>query len=232
MSHEVVVEELRAVDGRVPGRRGLATRRRLLDALAAKLESTSYRDLKVVDLARAAGTSPATFYQYFPQVEVAVLALAEELADEGGRELRALISGHGWDGPDAEQTVLGVADGFLSFWQQHRALLSVIDLAALDGDQRFRDLRTRLLSGVSQALEAEVDAAVRTGRVPADTQPRATATVLTSMLAHVAAHRPGLEDFGVPVEQLRATMARILGWAAAGTEPARTNPDALPDSVI
>ncbi|HEX7095254.1 MAG TPA: hypothetical protein VF183_05190, partial [Acidimicrobiales bacterium] len=41
--------ELRAVDGRVPGRRGLATRRRLLDTLAQMLETTSYRDLKVVD---------------------------------------------------------------------------------------------------------------------------------------------------------------------------------------
>src|SRR5690606_17909694 len=82
---------LRAVDGRVPGRRGLATRRRLLDTLAEMLATTSYRDLKVVDVARVAGTSPATFYQYFPQVEAAVLALAEELAGEGGRELRALV---------------------------------------------------------------------------------------------------------------------------------------------
>jgi AcrR family transcriptional regulator len=218
MSGEVV-EELRAVDGRVPGRRGLATRRRLLDALASKLETTSYRDLKVVDLARAAGTSPATFYQYFPQVEVAVLALAEELADDGGRELRELVAGQAWDDTDAGATALGIADGFLSFWQRHRALLSVIDLAALDGNQQFRELRTRLLSGVSQALEAEVAAAVAAGRVPADTQPRATATVLTSMLAHVAAHRPGLEEFGVTVEQLRTTMARIIGWAAAGTVP-------------
>ena len=43
---------LRAVDGRVPGRRGLATRRRLLDTLREMLETTSYRDLKVVDVAR------------------------------------------------------------------------------------------------------------------------------------------------------------------------------------
>jgi AcrR family transcriptional regulator len=218
MSREVIAiaDELRAVDGRVPGRRGLATRRRLLDALAGMVETTSYRDLKVVDVARAAGTSPATFYQYFPQVEAAVLALADELAEQGGRELRDLVAGHPWAGADVIDTVLGVADGFLSFWEQHRALLSVIDLAALDGDQRFRDLRTHLLSGASQALEGAVAAAVAAGRIPADTQPRAMASVLTSMLAHVAAHRPGIEHFGVPAGQLRATMARIVGWAAAG----------------
>jgi AcrR family transcriptional regulator len=221
MSHEVVgLDELRTVDGRVPGKRGVATRRRLLDALAKILETTSYRDVKVVDLARAAGTSPATFYQYFPHVEAAVLALADELAEEGGRELRDLVAAHPWEGPEAIDTVLGIADGFLSYWHRHRALLSVIDLAALDGDERFRAARTRLLSPVSQALEAAVAGALDAGRVPPDTQPKAVAFVLTAMLAHVAAHRPGLEHSGVPVEQLRSTMARIIGWAAAGEMPA------------
>jgi AcrR family transcriptional regulator len=207
---------LRAVDGRVPGRRGLATRRRLLDALAGMLDTTSYRDLKVVDIARAAGTSPATFYQYFPQVEAAVLALAEELAEDGGRELRALVAGHRWDGADAASTPYLVADGFLSFWARHGALLSVIDLAALDGDERFRELRTRLLNGASLALEDAVGRARDAGRLPADTAPRAVSYVLTAMLAHVAAHQRGLGDFGVPVDQLRTTMARIIGWSAAG----------------
>jgi len=210
---------LRAVDGRVPGRRGLATRRRLLDTLAEMLETTSYRDLKVVDVARAAGTSPATFYQYVPQVESAVLALAEELSDDGGRELRDLVAGHPWSGEGSTATMLGIADGFLSFWERHRALLSVIDLAALDGDRRFRDLRTRLLHGVSEALEDAVGTAAAEGRLPGGTDPRAVASVLTSMLAHVAAHRRGLEDYGVPVEQLRTTMARILGWAGSGEAP-------------
>jgi AcrR family transcriptional regulator len=217
-------DDLRAVDGRVPGRRGMATRRRLLDALAAMLETTPYRDLKVVDVARAAGTSPATYYQYFPHVEAGVLALAEQLADEGGRALRDLVAGHGWEGPDAVETVLGVADGFLTFWERHRALLSVIDLAALDGDRRFRALRTRLLSGVSQALEDAVRNACERGRLPDDTNPRAVAYVLTAMLAHVAAHRPGLEDSGVPVEDLRAAMARIIGWSAAGEGPVPRSP--------
>jgi hypothetical protein len=148
-----------------------------------------------------------------------VLALAGELARDGGKELRDLVAEHGWEGEDTAPTVLGIADGFLSFWQRHRALLSVIDLAALDGDQRFREMRTDLLSGVSQALETEVERAVAAVRVPADTQPRAVAPVLTSMLAHVAAHRPGLEEFGVPVDHLRATLARIIGWAAVGAPP-------------
>ncbi len=74
--------DLRAVDGRVPGRRGMATRERLLEHTNRLLETTSYRDLKVVDIARDAGVSPATFYQYFPDAESAVLALADRLIGE------------------------------------------------------------------------------------------------------------------------------------------------------
>src|SRR3546814_2230358 len=73
----------RAADGRVPGRRGRATRQRLLDCTAGMLDTTSYRDVKVIDVAREAGTSPATFYQYFSDVEAAILVLAEEMARRG-----------------------------------------------------------------------------------------------------------------------------------------------------
>ena len=83
-------------------------------------------------------------------------------------------------------------------------------------DERFRDLRTRLLNGASLALEDAVGRSRDAGRLPPDTEPRAVSYVLTAMLAHVAAHQRGLGDFGVPVDQLRTTMARIIGWAAAG----------------
>ena len=53
--------------------RGDDARRRLLDATAELLEDRGILDLKVVDVARRVGTSPATFYQYFQNVEEAVL---------------------------------------------------------------------------------------------------------------------------------------------------------------
>src|SRR3546814_11233778 len=68
-------EDMRAADGRVPGRRGRATRQRLLDCTAGMLDTTSYRDVKVIDIAREAGTSPAPFYQYFSDVAAPLLVL-------------------------------------------------------------------------------------------------------------------------------------------------------------
>src|SRR4051812_49537049 len=61
------------------------------------LRSTGYRDLKVIDIAREAGTSPATFYQYFPDVEAAILVLAEQMARDGHR-LSTLIREGSWRG--------------------------------------------------------------------------------------------------------------------------------------
>jgi AcrR family transcriptional regulator len=63
--------QVRTVDGRIAGRRGQATRTRLLECLGELIASTSYRDVTVIDVARQAGTSPATFYQYFPDIQAA-----------------------------------------------------------------------------------------------------------------------------------------------------------------
>ncbi len=87
--------QVRTVDGRVAGRRGQATRQKLLDCLSEMLSSSPYRDVKVIDVARKAGTSPATFYQYFPDVEGAVLEIAEEMAKEGA-SLTELVAGRSW----------------------------------------------------------------------------------------------------------------------------------------
>ena len=93
-------EDLRAADGRVPGRRGRATRQRLLECTRDMLTTTSYRDVKVIDIAREAGTSPATFYQYFADVEAAILVLAEEMAQQG-HHLTEIITDGSWAGAQA-----------------------------------------------------------------------------------------------------------------------------------
>ena len=205
----------RAVDGRVPGRRGRATRRRLLDATASLLGTHTYRDLKVVDIARAAGTSPATFYQYFPDVETAVLTLAQEMVDEGADRLAALVSDD-WQGEAGPASAERLARGVLTFWDERQALIRVLDLASHEGDQRFRDLRTRLLGGISDALHDLLRRQQAAGYLGDDSDPAAVAGVLVSMLAHVAAHRPGLEAWGADRHEMEATMADILRWSITG----------------
>src|SRR5436853_3679177 len=124
----------------MPGRRGIATRKKLLERTAAMLHTSSYRDLKVIDIAREAGTSPATFYQYFPDVESAILVLAEDMAKDAAT-LAAIAGDSGWRGRDGYNTALQLVDAFLEFWEAHRSVLRVVDVSTLEGDQRFRQIR-------------------------------------------------------------------------------------------
>src|SRR3546814_16040259 len=128
-------EDMRAADGRVPGRRGRATRQRLLDCTAGMLDTTSYRDVKVIDIAREAGTSPATFYQYFSDVEAAILVLAEEMARRGAH-LADVVSQGAWDEEGANAPALALVDGSLSFWDGHASVLPFVDLATAQAQAR------------------------------------------------------------------------------------------------
>src|SRR6204780_3706 len=87
-------EPLATTDGRVPGERGRLTRQRLLNATVELLPSTSWRSVKVTDIARRAKTSPATFYQYFGNVEEAIRVLAESMVDQAA--LLSELAGGEW----------------------------------------------------------------------------------------------------------------------------------------
>jgi AcrR family transcriptional regulator len=215
---EDVEPGLRAVDGRVPGRRGQATRQRLLAQTRQMLATTSYRDVKVIDIAKEAGTSPATFYQYFADVEAAILQLAEDMAHEG-QHLTAIITGGSWKGKAAHDTACELVDQFLAFWDEHRAVLRVMDLATDEGDRRFQRIRVRLLNDITRALAEVARTARDQGKLPADLDPMATAGVLVSMLAHVAAHEYGFEFWGIRTADVRSSLARQISWGVTGTKP-------------
>ena len=211
-------DELRAADGRVPGRRGRATRQRLLECTRDMLAVTSYRDVKVIDIAREAGTSPATFYQYFADVEAAILVLAEEMAQEG-QHLPRIITTGSWKGRAAYDTSAALVEAFLQFWDDNRPVLRVMDLATEEGDRRFQHIRVHLLNDITNALAEVVRLSQVDGRIPSDLDPMATAGVLVSMLAHTAAHQYGFEFWGIRTVALRATMARQICWGVTGLKP-------------
>ena len=171
------------------------------------MAQSPYRDLKVVDISRRADTSPATFYQYFLDVETAVLALIDELTDHGGQQLKALVTDAAWETPKAAREL---AEGFIEFFTEHGQLLRVADLAALEGDDRFRQLRTRLFNGVFLAIQDLAYEAQAAGRIPDSSSPGAIASVLTTMLTQVSSHREGFEAWGVDGPDLAATMAGII----------------------
>ncbi|MEU1478199.1 TetR family transcriptional regulator [Streptomyces sp. NPDC001668] len=211
---------MRTVDGRVAGRRGQATRQKLLDCLSEMLSSSPYRDVKVIDVARKAGTSPATFYQYFPDVEGAVLEIAEQMATEGG-QLTALLEGRSWVGKAGWQTAQELVDGFLEFWRRNDAILRVVDLGAAEGDKRFYKIRMKILNSVNNSLADAVAELQAKGRVDKDVNPAAVAGSLVAMLAAVASHQKGFQTWGVKQAELKPNLALLVHLGVTGKKPTK-----------
>jgi len=209
--------DLRASDGRVPGRRGRATRQRLLERTAEMLKTTSYRDLKVIDIAREAGTSPATFYQYFADVEAAILVLAEDMAVDADALVRIVAEGT-WKGRAGYETALELGDAFIGFWDQHRPVLRVVELTTTEGDRRFREIRVRLLNAVTVEL-AKVTEALQADGKNTGVDALANAGVIVTMLANVAAHHAGFQAWSMPITEVRTAMARHVYWGVTGQKP-------------
>ncbi|MGW1806543.1 TetR family transcriptional regulator [Streptomyces sp. NPDC002078] len=211
---------MRTVDGRVAGRRGQATRQKLLDCLSEMLSSSPYRDVKVIDVARKAGTSPATFYQYFPDVEGAVLEIAEQMAAEGAG-LTELLQGRSWAGKSGWQTAQELVDGFLEFWRKNDAILRVVDLGAAEGDKRFYKIRMKILNSVNNSLAESITELQSKGRVDKDVNPAAVAGSLVAMLAAVAAHQKGFQTWGVKQAELKPNLALLVHLGVTGKKPSK-----------
>jgi AcrR family transcriptional regulator len=203
-----------ALDGRPLGKRGALTRRRLLDATAGLLESHGVRDLRVVDIARKVGTSPATFYQYFRDVEEAVLVLAEEV----GEDLAPVgeLLARPWRGKAGLGSAREMVDAFLRYWDGHRAVLRTRNLAAQEGDRRFRAVRNRSLQPLTEAVAAKVAQAQNGGKVDDGISPVAAAAALVAMLERMAAFHTDLEPLGASRDDVVETTARIIYQTVTG----------------
>ncbi|WP_326597390.1 TetR/AcrR family transcriptional regulator [Streptomyces sp. NBC_01803] len=213
--------QVTTVDGRVAGRRGQATRQKLLDCLGKMLGTSPYRDVRVIDVARKAGTSPATFYQYFPDVEAAVLEIAEGTVRESA-ELSALVAGRSWAGKAGRQTAEELVDGFLAFWRKHDAILRVIDLGAAEGDRRFVRMRTRVQGAVVKPLAEAIESLRSKGRAAnEEVTPAALAGSLVTMLAAVSAQPKSLQALGAKQAELKPTLALLVHLGVTGRKPAK-----------
>jgi AcrR family transcriptional regulator len=186
----------------------------LLDATATLLETHGVRDLRVVDIARKVGTSPATFYQYFRDVQEAVLALSEEV----GEDLAPIgeLLDHPWQGSEGLACARELVEAFLGYWDGHRAVLRTRNLAAQEGDQRFRTVRIASLTPLREGLAAKVEEAQRVGRVTGAITPMAAAAALASMMERMAAFHVELELWGVSRSDLVETTARIVYQTVTG----------------
>lgn len=225
-------EESALVDqgGRPLGPRAQTTRVRILDATVELLAEKPMRDLRVIDIARKIGSSPATFYQYFKDVEDVVLHLASRVA-KFTPDLVATIAGGDWTGRAGFERGRQLATLAIDHWEKYTPILRARNNASDEGDIAFRELRVSALFPIvdafaeiiekSQKAAAEFQATQR-GEPGVDAEekarvwsgarvhPKIGGMALASMLERLAMYHSWVDQLGGSREELIDTMATMF----------------------
>lgn len=179
-----------------------------------RLNEVGLRDLRAVEVTRDIGVAPATFYQYFPDVEAAVLALARK----AGEDMRSVTFelNRNWSGAEGLEAARSFVSGFLEYWDAHRAVLRTRNLAAQEGDERFRSIRHESLRPLLDGMAELISRGRSIGSVSEGLEPSIAAAALLSMLERIAAFHRDLATGGISDDAVIETVARILHQAITG----------------
>lgn len=136
------------VEGKPLSRRGLDTRRRLLDAAERVFGDVGYHDASVVRVAETAGVAAGTFYLYFDSKK----AIFDELVrDLNSRVRHAMKESSSQGGTRLEQELLGF-QAYFRFTQEHPALYRIIRQAEFVSPEMLHYHYERLSRGYVEAI--------------------------------------------------------------------------------
>jgi AcrR family transcriptional regulator len=203
-----------AADGRPLGARAVHTRSRLLDATAKLLQQNGVLELKIVDISREVGTSTATFYQYFVDVEAAILALVDQATVDEWPLVSYLTDA--WDGHDGLAKAGEFVDAYLNYWEDHSAVLRMRNLKAEEGHPAFREARSKANLLMIDALITMVRSAQDAGRLPPEMSAFVVASAMLAMIERLFAYRDKIALRGASAESLRDTLALLLYRSLTG----------------
>jgi AcrR family transcriptional regulator len=136
------------VEGRPLSRRGLDTRRRLLDAAERVFGELGYHDASVVKVAEAAGVATGTFYLYFDSKK----AIFDELVRDLNRRVRRAMKEASSQGKTRLEAELRGFDAYFRFTAEHPTLYRIIRQAEFVSPEMLRYHYDRLSAGYIVAL--------------------------------------------------------------------------------
>jgi AcrR family transcriptional regulator len=159
--------------GRPLSKRGLDTRRRLLDAAEQVFSEFGYPAASIVKITEAAGVAQGTFYLYFDSKQ----AIFDELVRDLNRRVRhAMKEGSSRGRTRLEAELLGF-QAYFRFTADHPALYRIIRQAEFVSPAMLHYHYERLSEGYVDALTEAVDA----GEVGENLDPEVTAWALMGL---------------------------------------------------
>jgi len=141
------------VDGRPLSRRGLDTRRRLLDAAERVFGEVGYHDASIVKITGSAGVAQGTFYLYFDSKKAAF----DELVRDLNRRVRHAMKEESSRGATRLESELLGFEAYFRFTGEHPALYRIIRQAEFVSPEMLRYHYDRLSRGYVEALEQAVE---------------------------------------------------------------------------
>jgi AcrR family transcriptional regulator len=210
------LKDVLAADGRVIGSRAQATRSKLLEATAQLLEEHGPLELKVVDITRAVGSSPATFYQYFQDVDAAILALVEESLTDLQPLVATLMPA--WDITDGLERARAFLTEYMRYWNKHNAVLKYRNLRAEEDAKSFRQARSHANMMVIEPMAAMVSEGIRSGRLSPALEPFTTSAAIIAMIERLLAFQPSMRQRGATTETMLETLAVIMYQTLTGRD--------------
>ena len=203
--------------GQSLGRKGHATRERLLAAAERLLKKRSPLDLTAVAIAKEAQSSSATFYMYFDDVKDALFTLSGRAGNEVVAAMEALGDELVRADADLQQAASELVRVFNEVWDRHRHILIFRNLEADRGDKSFEKLRMeeymRELHVLSKWLRC---ASGEQGTSKGDAF--ALASVLHAGLERIASLDPMIVTNGIGQERMAAAQARVIAQVLADTK--------------
>jgi len=146
-------EVVTTVEGRPLSRKGLETRRRLLDAAEAVFGELGYPEASVVKVAEAAGVATGTFYLYFDSKR----AIFVELMMDLNRRIRQTMSEGAAQGTTRLESELLGFQAFFRFTSEHPALYRIIRQSEFVAPETLRYHYHRVAEGYVTALEGAME---------------------------------------------------------------------------
>jgi AcrR family transcriptional regulator len=145
-----VTDVITNVEGRPLSRRGLDTRRRLLDAAESVFGELGYPEASIVKVAEAAGVAPGTFYLYFDSKRAIFVELMKDL----NRRIRQAMSEGAAQGTTRLEAELLGFQAYFRFTEEHPALYRIIRQSEFVAPEMLRYHYDRVAAGYVSALEA------------------------------------------------------------------------------
>jgi AcrR family transcriptional regulator len=158
--------------------KGERTQRAFLDAAEAEFAERGYLSTKVEDIARSAGKSPASFYNYFVDKAEVLTVLAQEFQEDTQTRISAPYKA----GSTHREAIWQAIQIFWETYSQRLGALSGVFQASMV-DEAFLESWRQIRGTALQFIRRGIEQAQADGYCPG-VDPALTASALSSMLEH------------------------------------------------